>query len=168
MCVVTFVQIRLQQQRDLLQFPKKFAIKYKVNGTQVRERESTKLNIVEELILYGSPNTKIKNDTFHITEVVEVDCFMKIHSFHGIGFHTLSLVSDNEKVVTATTVTNKVGHVYLKHRFLHLNPTFFITYTFDGYMDRVTHGNSSISGFVEIRNLPIILNKEIGLKWIKV
>ena len=168
MCVVTFVQIRLQQQRDSLKFPKKFAITYKVEGNRVKKAESTKLNVIKERILYGSPNSKIFNNTIKVVKGVVVDCFLKIEG-PATTFHTVSLKTEGSALVTSTTMTNTmgVGHVYLKHTFFYLNPTFFITHTFDDHISGDTIGDSSTTGFVEIRNLPIILDKEIGLEWVK-
>lgn len=169
MCVVVFVQIRLRQQRDALKFPLKFAVTYAVEGQPIKKTESTQLKVVKERLLYGTPNVKIKNHTLTSLKGIDVSCYIKVQG-EPLTFHTVTIYSESTHVASATVILNTigVGHVFLKHDFFHLNPFFEMTHTFDNHLTRSSDGKATASGFIEIRNLPIVLDKEIGLQWIQV
>jgi len=169
MCVVVFVQIRLRQQRDSLNFPLKFAVTYAVEGESISKLETTKLNIRKERLLYGTPGVSIKNNVIKTAKGVDVSCYFTVKG-EPMTFHTLSIRAEDKDVVSSTVILNNkgVGHVYLKHEFFYLNPSFYISHAFDSHMSGSSTGKSSASGFVEIRNLPVVLDKEIGLNWIQV
>lgn len=169
MCVVVFVQIRLRQQRDSLNFPLKFAVTYAVEGESISKLESTKLIVRKERLLYGTPVVSIINNTMKSSKGVDVSCYLNVNG-EPMTFHTLSIRAEDKDVVSSTVILNNrgVGHVYLKHEFFYLNPSFSISHAFDSYMSGSSTGKSSASGFVEIRNLPVVLDKEIGLNWIQV
>jgi len=168
-CVVVFVQIRLRQQRDALNFPLKFAVTYEVEGQSIVNSESTKLTVVRERLLYGTPTVKIVNNTLSSSKGIDVSCYISVEG-EPLTFHTLSINSEDKADVSTTVILNTVGvgHVFLKHEFFYLNPVFSISHTFDNHISGSSNGKSTASGLVEIRNLPIVLDKEIGLQWIQV
>ena len=169
MCVVVFVQIRLRQHRDSLVFPLKFAVTYAVEGKNISKSESTNLIVQKERLLYGNPGTKINNHTITSSKGVDVSCYLKVLG-DPMTFHTLSLHSDKNTVASTTVILNTVGvgHVFLKHEFFYLNPSFSVSHTFDDHISGFTNSNSFASGFIEIRNLNVLIDKEIGLQWIEV
>lgn len=169
MCVVIFVQIRLRQERDSLKFPLKFAATYAVEGTSISKMESTKLNIVKERHLYGNVKMKIHNNTIQSSKGLDVTCYVTVKG-EPMTFHTVSIHAESKDVASNTVILNTrgVGYVFLKHEFFYLNPSFHITHTFDDHISGHSNGNSSTHGFVEVRNLPVVLDKEIGLNWIQV
>ena len=170
MCVVAFVQIRLSQHRDSLLFALEFAVTYAVKGTNISKLESTNLIVQKERLLYGEPNTKINNHMITSFNGVDVSCYLKVLG-DPLTFHTLSITSDQSTVVSTTVILNTegVGHAFLKHNFFHLNPTFSLSHTFDNHISGgLANSSSSASGFIEIRNLDVVINKEIGLRWIEV
>lgn len=168
LCVVVFVQIRLRQQRDLLKFPLKFGVSYKVKGDPLLESESTKVNITEERILYGSPTIHIRNKSIISRKGIIVSCFLNIDG-PPLTFHTVSIKSKFETLISSSVLLNTlgVGHVYFKHEFYHLNPSFFISHRYDDHIhNQQTFKNASITGFVEIRNLMVVLDKAVTSVWI--
>lgn len=168
-CVVIFVQIRLRQQRDAFNFPLKFAVTYAVEGQSIMNSESTKLTIIKERLLYGTPGVKIQNNTLISSKGVDVSCFLNVVG-EPLTFHTLSIHSDEKPVASTTVLLNTVGvgHVFVKHEFFYLNPSFSISHAFGNSMIGSSNGKSKASGFIEIRNLQVVLDKEIGLNWIQV
>ena len=168
-CVVVFVQIRLRQQRDSFNFPRKFAVTYAVEGKSISTFQTTQLSVVKERILYGSPGIKFANHTIKSFKGIDVSCYVLIKG-EPLTFHTIKLL-DDEKAVREGTVflnTHGVGHIYLKNEFLYLNPSFSISHTFDNHMSGTATKNSTASGFIEIRNLQVVVDKDIGLQWIQV
>ena len=168
-CVVVFVQIRLRQQRDSLNFPLKFAVTYAVEGQDIMHSESTQLTVLKERLLYGTPGIKINNDTLTSLKGIDVSCYLKVVG-EPLTFHTLSIHSDEKPVASVTVILNTVGvgHVFMKHEFFYLNPSFSVSHTFDNHLSGSANGKSKASGFIEIRNLQVVLDKEIGLNWIQV
>jgi hypothetical protein len=167
-CVVIFVQIRLRQQRDALKFPKKFAANYKVENKKLNVKESGKMMIKMERMLYGSPPMTIRNHTFHSNKGLEVECYLTVNG-PPATFHTLSVKTDDETLKSTTVLTNPIGvaTTFLNHKFFYLNPTFFITHTYDGHINHQDVGVSTSYGIVEVRNIPVVLDKPLGFDYVK-
>lgn len=168
LCVVVFVQIRLRQQRDLLNFPLKFGVSYKVKGQSIFKTESTKINITAERVLYGSPTIYIRNKTIVSRKGIIVSCFLNING-PPLTFHTVSIKTKLETLTSSSVLTNTlgIGNVFLKHEFYHLNPSFFISHTYDDHIyNQPSSKNASITGFVEVRNLMIVLDKVVTSGWV--
>lgn len=168
MCVVTFVQIRLRQQRDVLNFPKKFAVNYKIEGTKLRKHESSRMVIKQERMLYGSPPITISNNSFVSHRGIHVNCYLSVTG-PATTFHTFSLKTEGETLKSVTVLTNTAGlaNTFLNHHFFYLDPNFFMTHTYDDHISQAGEGDATSFGIVEITNLPIVLNKPLGFDYVK-
>ena len=168
MCVVTFVQIRLRQQRDALKFPKKFAVNYRIEQNNISKRETAKMLIKEERMLYGAPPVDIRNGSFSSSKAIQINCYVSVKAV-PTSFHTFSIKTKDETLKSVTVITNNegVGSTFLIHKFYYLHPTFFVTHQYDGDNRHNTEGHAESFGIVEITNLPIVVDKPLGFDYVK-
>lgn len=168
MCVVTFVQIRLRQQRDALQFPQKFAVNYRIEQNNITNRETSKMIIKGESMLYGTPPVDIRNGSFFSHKAIQVTCYVSVKAA-PTTFHTFSIQTNDDTLKSVTVITNNEGvaSTFLNHRFYYLHPHFFVTHRYDGDNRRHTTGSSLSFGIVEISNLPIVVDKPLGFDYVK-
>lgn len=168
MCVVTFVQIRLRQQRDALKFPKKFAVNYRIEQNNISMRETSTMIIVGERMLYGAPPVDIRNGSFSSYKAVQINCYVTVKALPA-SFHTFSIQTKDETLKSVTVITNNEGvaSTFLNHKFYYLNPTFFVTHRYDGDIRHDNEGSAISFGIVEISNLPIVVDKSLGFDYVK-
>ncbi|MAD26176.1 MAG: hypothetical protein CMO44_18620 [Verrucomicrobiales bacterium] len=168
MCVVTFVQIRLRQQRDALKFPQKFAVNYRIEQNNITKRETAKMIIKGERMLYGAPPVDIRNGSFSSYKAMQINCYVSVKAA-PTSFHTFSIQTKGETLKSVTVITNNEGvaSTFLNHKFYYLNPTFFVTHRYDGDNSHATEGSALSFGIVEISNLPIVVDKPLGFDYVK-
>lgn len=167
LAIITFVQIRLRQERDSLHFPKKFFLQYRVQGSNDMPKKSVVLNVTQERVLYGKVESKIKNNEIHLNQACVLKAYLTIRA-NPLMFHTVKIKSGSELYFSATALTDEdgVGYLYATHTFHHLNPSFSVSHHGNGGLVNVENTPVRLDGIVELQNIHYMVEEASDSKWV--
>lgn len=159
-----FVQIRLRQQRDSLNFPVKFSQQFKLVGDATNAMGSTILNITHKKIYHGDHTITVVDKNVESTLPFVADLYIRIKG-PPMSFHTVEF-TENLYVTTSTTVmlnTEGVGLCYLKNP---IAKSLMVTHRFDsgGAVDPTQNNVASATGILHLQNI-IYVDSGIDSKW---
>jgi len=168
LAVFAFVQIRLRQERDSLNFPKKFHLQYKLNATNKREeKQSIKVNVTAEKVAYGNVKSKVENNIISLSNAFAVSFSFRITGA-PLTFQTVQIESDQSVVFSNTVLLNNEGfaNAHGSHEFYYLNPSCFFTHYTTGGISSSNEKVTSLEGIVTIKNIEYMVENAIDSKWV--
>lgn len=165
--VFSFVQIRLRQERDALNFPRKFHLQYKLNATNKREeKQSIKMNVTAEKLSYGNAKSKIENNIISLNKAFAVSFSFRITGT-PLTFQTVQIESENSIVFSNTVLLNNEGfaNAHGSHEFYYLRPSCFFTHYTTGGISTSNQKAVNLEGIVSIRNIAYMVENSLDSQW---